>query len=36
MIGGFLSAGDHGIVINMDDLQTDQATQAARALADCY
>ena len=30
----FLSAGDHGIVINMDDLQTDQATQAARALAD--
>ena len=29
----FLSAGDHGIVINMDDLPTDQATQAARALA---
>lgn len=29
----FLSAGDHGIVINMDDLPTDHATKAARALA---
>ncbi|MGB1036502.1 MAG: carboxyltransferase domain-containing protein, partial [Candidatus Puniceispirillales bacterium] len=29
----FLSAGDHGLVINMDDLTADQATKAARALA---
>ena len=28
----FLSAGDHGLVINMDDLTADHAT-AARALA---
>lgn len=29
----FLSAGDHGLVINMDDLTADHATKAARALA---
>lgn len=29
----FLSAGDHGLVINMDDLSPNDATKAARALA---
>jgi KipI family sensor histidine kinase inhibitor len=29
----FLSAGGHGLVINMDDLPADHATKAARALA---